>query len=66
MELGKPFIFVSLNYRLGYYGFCHSQELKEDASARGEKYYANNGLYDQRLGLLWVSAPPFHAGGAVD
>ncbi|OJD16206.1 hypothetical protein AJ78_03638 [Emergomyces pasteurianus Ep9510] len=53
-RLGKPFIFVTLNYRLGYYGFLSSRELAAEARSEGEEYYPNPGLYDQRLGLEWV------------
>ncbi|OAX82190.1 hypothetical protein ACJ72_03459 [Emergomyces africanus] len=53
-RLGKPFVFVTLNYRLGYYGFLSSSELAAEARSRGEEYHPNPGLYDQRLGLEWV------------
>ncbi|EPE10351.1 para-nitrobenzyl esterase [Ophiostoma piceae UAMH 11346] len=54
IELGKPFIFVAINYRLGYYGFLTSKELKAEADQNGETWFANPGVYDQRLGLEWV------------
>jgi hypothetical protein len=54
ITLGKPFIFVSLNYRLGYFGFLASKELREDSLSHDEDYVANQGLNDQRLGLEWV------------
>jgi hypothetical protein len=53
--LGKPIIYVALNYRLGYYGWLASQELRDEALRNGEAGFANQGLHDQRLGLKWVS-----------
>lgn len=53
-RLGKPFVFVTLNYRLGYYGFLTSRELQMEAKAKGEDYSPNPGLHDQRLALRWV------------
>jgi len=53
--MGRPFIYVAINYRLGYYGWLSSQELKDQAQEHGESVWANQGLYDQRLALLWVS-----------
>jgi carboxylesterase type B len=53
-RLQKPFIFVAINYRLGFLGFLHSKELQEESVMRGEDYCPNLGLHDQRLGLEWV------------
>jgi hypothetical protein len=53
--MGKPVIVVTMNYRVGPYGFLTSKEIREEALARGEKGYANLGFHDQRLGLQWVS-----------
>lgn len=57
-RLKKPFIFVTINYRLGYYGFLSSRELEMEATAGGEEYNPNLGLHDQRLALEWVSMQP--------
>lgn len=46
---------MAFNYRLGYFGFLHSQELKAEAAEAGEVPFANVGLHDQRLALQWVS-----------
>ncbi len=54
-KLGKPFIYVSIQYRLGFYGFLASKELKAEAERNSEVYFANQGIHDQRLALLWVS-----------
>lgn len=40
-------IFVSLNYRLGLFGWLSGPTFQSDGTA-------NAGLYDQRLGLQWV------------
>ncbi|KAI1364523.1 sterol esterase [Xylaria arbuscula] len=44
---GKPFIFVSVNYRVGGFGFMPGKEVLADGAA-------NLGLLDQRMGLEWV------------
>ncbi|GKZ68625.1 hypothetical protein AnigIFM50267_003364 [Aspergillus niger] len=43
-----PIVAVSINYRLGPYGFLTSDELRKAG------YKANNGLRDQRVALEWV------------
>ncbi|TEB38537.1 carotenoid ester lipase [Coprinellus micaceus] len=47
MEVGKPVIFVSMNYRATAFGFIASQEVKQAG-------VGNIGLYDQRAALGWV------------
>ncbi|KAK0662826.1 Acetylcholinesterase [Lasiodiplodia hormozganensis] len=47
VEIGKPFIGVTLNYRLSAWGFLMGEEV--EASGNG-----NLGLRDQRLALEWV------------
>lgn len=54
ITLGKPFVFVTINYRLGFYGFLSSRELEAEALQLGEEYCPNQGLRDQRLALQWV------------
>ncbi|KIW34465.1 uncharacterized protein PV07_01243 [Cladophialophora immunda] len=62
-KLGQPFIYVAFNYRLGYFGFLHSQELKAEAGDAGEVRFANVGLHDQRLALQWVQQNICYFGG---
>lgn len=45
---GKPMIIVSVNYRLGAFGFLGGKEVLADGAA-------NLGLLDQRMGLEWVA-----------
>ncbi|CAE6459065.1 unnamed protein product [Rhizoctonia solani] len=47
-RLGKPVVYLAMNYRLGIYGFPPGQQ-SEDAGA------LNLGLRDQRLALEWVN-----------
>ncbi|CAE6437757.1 unnamed protein product [Rhizoctonia solani] len=47
IELNKPVIYISINYRTGIYGFPPGQE----AAAAGA---LNLGLKDQRLALEWI------------
>ncbi|KAF4610949.1 hypothetical protein D9613_006564 [Agrocybe pediades] len=48
IELGLPFIQVSINYRVSAYGFLSGLEVAEEE-------VANIGLYDQREALRWVN-----------
>ncbi|KAI0020421.1 alpha/beta-hydrolase [Xylariomycetidae sp. FL0641] len=43
----KPFIFVSVNYRVAGFGFMGGKEILADGAS-------NLGLLDQRMGLEWV------------
>lgn len=54
-EIAQPLIVVAFNYRLGYFGFLNSSQLRDEAIAAGEKPTTNVGLHDQRLALAWVS-----------
>lgn len=45
---GKPFILVSINYRIGGFGFLGGKEVLADGAA-------NLGLLDQRMALEWVA-----------
>lgn len=47
VKLNKPFIGVSLQYRLNAYGFVDSKEVKEAGAT-------NLGIRDQRMALQWV------------
>lgn len=47
VEIGKPIIGVSINYRLSAWGFLQSQEVAGSGNA-------NMGLRDQRLALHWL------------
>ncbi|KAL7953642.1 Alpha/Beta hydrolase protein [Trichoderma compactum] len=46
--LGKPFIFVAVNYRVAAWGFLPGRQILEEGSG-------NAGLLDQRMGLEWVA-----------
>ncbi|KAL1861430.1 hypothetical protein VTK73DRAFT_7112 [Phialemonium thermophilum] len=47
VEMGKPIIAVSLNYRVGGWGFLASRETVSAGAS-------NIGLFDQRLALEWI------------
>ncbi|KAF2270245.1 alpha/beta-hydrolase [Lojkania enalia] len=47
VEIGKPIIAVSVNYRLSMWGFITGEEVIKSGNA-------NLGFRDQRLGLHWV------------
>lgn len=44
---GSPFIGVSINYRLGVWGFLATPEIQAEGSS-------NAGLLDQRMGMQWI------------
>lgn len=48
ISIGKPVVFVAVNYRVGGFGFLPGKEVKADGAS-------NLGLLDQRLGLQWVA-----------
>ncbi|KAH8599160.1 cholinesterase [Bisporella sp. PMI_857] len=56
---GKGIVYVSVNYRLGGFGFMPGKEILKDGSA-------NIGLLDQRLGLQWVADNIAKFGGDPD
>jgi carboxylesterase type B len=55
----KPIIAVSLNYRVGYWGFLSGDALAAEGNT-------NLGLYDQRLALYWVKENIRAFGGDPD
>ncbi|KAI9934340.1 hypothetical protein ASPWEDRAFT_108326 [Aspergillus wentii DTO 134E9] len=58
-EIGKPFIGVTLNYRLSAWGFLGSSEVTGSGNT-------NIGLRDQRLALQWVKENIHAFGGDPD
>ncbi len=50
-EIGKPILVVSINYRLGMFGFAASPLLATSEKGSGT---GNNGLYDQLNALKWI------------
>jgi carboxylesterase type B len=59
VNAGKPLIAVSMNYRVGYWGFLSGDDLAEEGNT-------NLGLYDQRLALHWVRENIQEFGGDPD
>ncbi|KAK3312795.1 Alpha/Beta hydrolase protein [Apodospora peruviana] len=59
IDLGKPYIFVAVNYRVGGFGFLPGKEVLADGAA-------NLGLLDQRMGLEWVADNIAQFGGDPD
>ncbi|GJJ69329.1 hypothetical protein EMPS_01675 [Entomortierella parvispora] len=63
VELGRPVIVVTLNYRMNFHGFFACPELLEDlkadarySSSEYNQAAGNWGLMDQRLAFEWVHA----------
>ncbi|PYI08331.1 alpha/beta-hydrolase [Aspergillus sclerotiicarbonarius CBS 121057] len=63
MDLGKPIVVVTINYRLNIWGFLSSQELIDEARESGEVPILNQGLNDQAIALEWVQQNISHFGG---
>ncbi|KAL7790308.1 Alpha/Beta hydrolase protein [Trichoderma ceciliae] len=59
IDLGQPFIFAAINYRVAGWGFMPGAEILRDGSA-------NAGLLDQRMGLEWVADNIAAFGGDPD
>lgn len=59
VKIGKPIVAVSINYRLGGWGFLASREVQA-ANA------SNIGLFDQRLALRWIRENVKAFGGDPD
>lgn len=57
--MGQPVVGVSLNYRVGIWGFLQSFDLLREGSS-------NAGLLDQRLGLQWIQENIASFGGDPD
>jgi carboxylesterase type B len=53
-DLNQPTIVVSVNFRLGIFGFLASKEIREYNLEHGEEGVGNYGLWDQVLSLRWV------------
>lgn len=58
VDIGKPFIGVTLNYRLSAWGFLMGEEVQESGNT-------NLGLRDQRLALEWVQENIEAFGGKI-
>ncbi|CAI6088622.1 unnamed protein product [Clonostachys chloroleuca] len=50
----RPTIVVTVNYRLGVYGFLAGKDIETYNSSHGEAGVGNYGLWDQVLALRWV------------
>ena len=59
MKMGKPYVFVAVNYRVAGFGFMPGKEILADGAA-------NLGLLDQRMGLEWVADNIAAFGGDPD
>ncbi|KAI9649548.1 hypothetical protein NHQ30_002128 [Ciborinia camelliae] len=58
-QLGKPIITVSMDYRLGVWGFLQTPQILAEGSS-------NAGLHDQRLALRWIKENIASFGGNPD
>ncbi|KAM0420309.1 hypothetical protein ACHAPT_011970 [Fusarium lateritium] len=56
VQLGKPLLFISFNYRLGAFGYLSGQQVQKAG-------IANLGLHDQRQALTWIQENAHSFGG---
>ncbi|KAF2809447.1 alpha/beta-hydrolase [Mytilinidion resinicola] len=53
-KLDMPTIIISINFRLGLFGFLASEEIREYNAEHGEDGVGNYGIWDQVDALRWV------------
>lgn len=53
-EIGRPVIVVTVNYRLGAFGWLASSELKQEAEGFHSSSFGNYALWDIDAALEWV------------
>jgi len=53
IEIGRPIVAVSINYRLNYFGFLAHRQILESTKNLGGGC-GNYGLHDQRVAFEWV------------
>lgn len=53
-ELHRPTIIITLNYRIGVYGFLAGRDLQAYGEAYGESGSGNYGIWDQVIALRWI------------
>ncbi|RSL53249.1 hypothetical protein CEP54_010502 [Fusarium duplospermum] len=66
MRLRSPIIVVTVNFRLGAFGFMASEDLKADNREAGYQGVGNYALYDQYTALKWVKKYISGFGGDPD
>ncbi|TVY92626.1 Para-nitrobenzyl esterase [Lachnellula willkommii] len=53
-DLARPTIIITLNYRLGVYGFLGGRDIEAYNKEHGESGVGNYGIWDQALALQWI------------
>ncbi|CAG9977217.1 unnamed protein product [Clonostachys byssicola] len=54
LRIGRPAIVVTVNFRLGAFGFMASDDILKDNQRTGDKGVGNYALHDQYMAMLWV------------
>ncbi|TVY46502.1 Para-nitrobenzyl esterase [Lachnellula occidentalis] len=53
-DIARPTIIITLNYRLGVYGFLAGRDIEAYNKEHGESGVGNYGIWDQTLALQWI------------
>ncbi|KAH7401387.1 Alpha/Beta hydrolase protein [Pyrenochaeta sp. MPI-SDFR-AT-0127] len=62
-DIGQPIVGISINYRVGIFGFLASEAIKDDLSRDGLAGVGNFGLIDQQIALQWIQQYVATVGG---
>ncbi|KAF7334274.1 Carboxylic ester hydrolase [Mycena sanguinolenta] len=54
MQMHKPVMVITFNFRIGLFGFAASPLIQEDNNAANDPGVGNYGLRDQRTAMQWV------------
>ncbi|UPK97093.1 hypothetical protein LCI18_008028 [Fusarium solani-melongenae] len=66
IAIGRPIVFVSMNYRIGLGGFLASEAIRDELSREGHQGCGNFGFTDQQVAFEWITTYISSFGGDPD